>query len=180
MTDTQTKSTAPVRIELFIQAHASTAVVESLRELVARARRLEDAIGAAVHVETWTAVRPALEELSDSGPSVSGTVEAFRSWADRHGYDLEPAFDRRETPSIVGLRATEVRVPTACVAVYADGDIQCVAPCADGDRIYTVMDCLTGLEDGITEPFGARDDAPRGSSDSDGPAERYARPEETE
>jgi len=180
MRDTQAESTAPVRIELFIQAHASTAIVESLRELVTRARQLEDAIGAAVHVETWTAVRPVLEEVSDSGPSVSETVETFRSWADRHGYDLEPAFDRRETPSIIGRRAAEVRVPTACVAVYADGDLQCVAPCADGDRVYTVTDCLARLEDGITEPFGARDDIPRGSSNGDGPTERYTRLEETE
>lgn len=179
-TDDRLESTTPVRIELFIQAHAAAATVKPLRDLVARARRLEDAIDAAVHVETWTTVRPALEEVSDSGVSISETVETFRSWAGRHGYDLEPGFGWRETTSIVGQQAAEVRVPTACVAVYADGSLQCVAPCADGDRVYTVSDCLAKLEDGITEPFGTRNERPPDSSEGDGPRERYARPEEQE
>ena len=187
MTDSSTEFTAPIRIEVFVHAHTSAAVVEPLKELVARARRLEDAIGAAVHIETWTAVRPALEELSDSGPSITGTVEAFQSWADQEGYDLEPAFDWRETPSVIGHRAAEVRVPTACVAVYADDDLQCVAPCTDGDRSYTVMDCLARLEEGVIEPepFDTRErnDVSRGASDgneSTENAERYARSEELE
>ncbi len=175
MTDSSTEFTTPVRIEVFVRAHASAAVVESLRELVARARRLEDALDAAVHVSTWTAVRPSLEELSDSGPSITETIEAFQSWANREGYDLEPAFDWRETPSMIGHRAAEVRVPTVCVAVYTDGDLQCVAPCADGDCTYTVVDCLSRLEEGIIAPFEDRDDGTRGSS-----AEQYARPEDSE
>jgi len=187
MTDSSTEFTASVRIEVFLRAHTSPAVVESLSDLVARARRLEDALDAAVHVETWTAVRPALEELSDSGSSITGTVEAFQSWADREGYDLEPAFDWRETSSVIGNRAAEVRVPTACVAVYTDGDLQCVAPCSDGDCSYTVMDCLAKLEEGVIEPepFDTReqDDGSRRPSDSDEStenAERYARAEELE
>lgn len=154
-------------MEVFLRTHASAAVVESLRELVARARRLEDAIDATVEVETWSSVRPAIEELSDSGASISLTVDAFRSWADREGYTLRPGFDRRETPSMLGRRASEIRVPNVCVAVYEDDELRCVAPCtdevdetgeADEDRTYTVERCLAALKAGVTEPFAGRDE----------------------
>ncbi|WP_226479271.1 HTH domain-containing protein [Natrinema amylolyticum] len=155
MIDANTASTETVRIEVFLRNNASAAVVEPLREIVARARRLEKrAIAADVRVETWTSVRPALERLSDAGPSVSLTVDAFESWADREGYTLRPAFERHETESMLGHRpVAEIQVPTICVAVYEDDDLRCVAPCSDGDRTYTVEDCLDALEDGSTEPF---------------------------
>lgn len=163
MTDGHTDSTKTIQIEVFLRTDASAAVVEPLRETVTRARRLEkrDMI-ADVAIKTWAPVRPALEELSDSGPSVSRTVDTFRSWADGEGYTLRPAFDRHGTISLLGHQpVTEIRVPTVCVAVYEDDDLQCVAPCSDGDRTYTVEECLTALEAGVTEPFAIRDESVR-------------------
>ncbi|RZH69508.1 HTH domain-containing protein [Natrinema altunense] len=158
MRDANPASTETVRIEVFLRNNASAAVVEPLRSIVSRARCLEErAIAADVRVKTWTSVRTALEELSDAGPSVSLTVDAFESWADREGYTLRPAFDRHETDSMLEHRpATEIQVPTVCVAVYEDDDLQCVAPCSDGDRTYTVEECLDALEDGSTRPFPDR------------------------
>lgn len=154
MRNRKTDSTETVRIELFLRTSAPAALVEPLRETVARARRLEERdMADDVRVTSWSAVRPALEELSDSGPSVSRTVDAFESWADREGYSLRPAFDRCETTSMLGRPAAQIQVPTVCIAVYEGDDLQCVAPCSDGDRTYTVEDCLAALEDGATEPF---------------------------
>jgi hypothetical protein len=139
---------------LYLQQHASAEVVQRLRSLVVRVRRLEGDDLADVEVKTWAAVNPALEELSDSGPSVSLTVKSFQAWADREGYTLRPAFARRETTSMLGSRPTaEIRVPIACLAVYEDSDLRCVAPCSDGDRTYSVEQCLAALEAGLTEPF---------------------------
>lgn len=166
MADPNTRSAETVRIEVFLRPDASAAVVDPLRETVARARRLGDeGTSTDVRVETWTSVRPALEELADSGPSVSSTIDAFRRWADREGYAL-CSLERRETTSMLGCRpAVRIRVPTVCVAVYEDDDLQCVAPCSDGDRTYTVAECLTALENGVTEPFAARDESKRDPSD---------------
>lgn len=166
MPDSNTRRTETVRIDVFLQSDVSAAVVESLRETVARARRLEDRDAVTdVDVETWTSVVPVLEKLGDSGPSVSLTVDAFRRWADREGYALR-SFERRETTSMIGRRpVVRIRVPTVCVAVYEAGDLQCVAPCSDGDRTYTVAECLTALENGATEPFATRDESVRDPSD---------------
>ncbi|WP_254764414.1 HTH domain-containing protein [Natrinema marinum] len=164
MTDSATDSSQTIRIEVFLRKCAPPDVIDTLRETVARLRRLEERNGETdVRVKTWGSVRPAIEALSDSGLSVALTVDAFQSWADREGYTLTPAFERHETPSRGdhGTAAEEIRVPVVCVAVYEEGDIECVAPCSDGDRIYSVEDCLSALEEGRTTPFTERD----GSSD---------------
>ena len=169
MTDATTDSGETIRVEVFLRTSTSAAVVEPLRETVARARRLEDAMtekNVTVCVKTWNSVRPALEELSDSGPSVSITVDSFLSWADNEGYTLSPSFKRRETSAMLDhRRATEIRVPTVCIAVYEDDDLQCVAPCSDGERTYTVDACLAALEAGHTNPFATRDEPSRDRSD---------------
>lgn len=165
MADPDTRSAETVRIDVFLRPDASPSLVESLRETVTRARHLEDRDAATdVRVETWTSVRPALERLADSGPSVSLIVDAFRRWADREGYAL-PSFERRETSSMLGHRPTvRIRVPTVCVAVSEGGDLQWVAPCSDGDRTYSVEACLTALENGVTEAFAARGESVRDPS----------------
>ncbi|MDS0474714.1 HTH domain-containing protein [Natrinema sp. 1APR25-10V2] len=180
MTDTATDSSQTIRVEVFLRKCASPDVIDTLGETVARSRRLENRDGGIdVHVKTWTSsVRPAIEALSDSGPSVSLTVDAFQSWADREGYSLRPAFERHETPTRDGRDETVevIRVPIVCVAVYENGDLECVAPCSDGDRTFTVQQCLSALEDGRTEPFAERDDL----QDCSGDWPREPAPEKSE
>ncbi|AGB38842.1 HTH domain-containing protein [Natronococcus occultus] len=149
----------PVRVDLFVRADSAADTVERLSDLVARARRLEDRDTVAeVEVKTWTTVRPALEALSDSASSVSTTVATFQAWADRTGYSLAPAFARRETRSLLHPgSSTELRVPVASLAVYEDGELRWVAPCADDDRSYDVEDCLAALEDGVLTPAPDRE-----------------------
>ncbi|MDG5818671.1 HTH domain-containing protein [Natronococcus sp. A-GB7] len=149
------------RVVLYLRQHASVALVDRLCRLVERVRRLEADGVAAVAVATWGPVTPALERLGDTGPSVSFTIDAFQAWAEREGYTLGPAFSRHETTSLLESRPrTELRVPTACLAVYADGELICVVPCSDGERTYSVGACLDALEAGRSDPFAAsREDA---------------------
>ncbi len=89
MTD-PTAHSPSIRAVLYLRHRASPDTVQRLRELAERVRRLEaDGIAEAA-VETWSCVTPAVEELGDSGPSVSLTVKAFRTWASDEGYALEP------------------------------------------------------------------------------------------
>lgn len=165
MTRPTTSPPESVRVELFLRTRAPSDVVERLHELTDRVRRLAaDDTVTEVRVRTWTSVQPALEELSDTGRSVTQTVDAFRSWAEQHGCTLRPGFERRETTSMVSRRsATELQVPIASLAVYEGETLQCVAPCSDGDRTYTVDDCVTALEEGRDElePFAGRPVSPR-------------------
>lgn len=48
-------------------------------------------------------------------------------------------------------------MPIICVAIYEDDALPCIAPCADTEQTYTVEDCLTALEAGITEPFAGQE-----------------------
>ncbi|MFU8867899.1 HTH domain-containing protein [Natronococcus sp.] len=158
MNTSTTHSLRRVRVELFVRTNPPTEAVERLADLAARVRRLEDRTTVAeVAVETWTTVRPALEALSDSEPAVSPVVDAFEEWADRAGYSLSPSFARCETESLLsrGSRA-ELRVPLASLAVYEDETLRWVAPCSDGERSYSVEDCLAALEEGGIEPSSER------------------------
>ena len=96
----------------------------------------------------------ALERLSDTGPSISFIVDAFQAWAGREGYSLRPVFSRCEISPLLECRpSSELRVPTACLAVSVDGELTCVVPCSDGERTYSVGACLNALEAGRTEPL---------------------------
>ena len=142
------------RVVLYIRQHASAALVEGLCRLVGRVRRLETDGIAAVEIATWGPVTPALEAFGDTGPTTMLTAESFLAWAEREGYTLQPAFSRRDASSLVGPESsTELRVPTACLAVYVDGALTFVAPCSDGERTHSVAACLDALEAGRTDPF---------------------------
>ncbi len=143
-----------IRAQLYLRQRTSSEIIQQLRKTVTRVRRLEADRIANVEIKSWTTVNPALEELTDSGPSVSLTVKSFQAWADREGYTLRPAFTQRETTSLISSHpAVEIQVPIVCLAVYEDDELRCVAPCSDGDRIYSVEMCLAALEAGLTDPF---------------------------
>lgn len=150
----RTDNQSAIRVVLYLRQHTSAEIVHRLRQTVARVRRLEADGIAEVEVKTWGSVNPALEELSDSGPSVSLTVKSFQVWADREGYTLRPAFEQREITSLISSRpATEITVPIVCLAVYDHDELCCVAPCSDGNRTYSVEHCLAAVEARLTAPF---------------------------
>lgn len=49
-----------------------------------------------------------------------------------------------------------IQVPIACLAVYEDDELCCVAPCSDGEQTYSVEQCLAAIEAELTDPFMAQ------------------------
>nr|WP_241431445.1 HTH domain-containing protein [Halobiforma lacisalsi] len=185
-------------MDLYLRGRAPAEAVDRLLAVVERARRLEEIDRVSdVTVTTWSSVRPVLETIADGPASVTATVAAFRSWADSEGYSLEPAFRRREVSSMLeagtgteshpfpGSNSAsdpdtdafrELCVPTVCAAIYAGETLECVVPCSDDERTYSVEECLQALETGVLEHLpgpmthrewarGATPDASRDDSD---------------
>lgn len=76
--------------------------------------------------------------------------EAFRSWADRAGVDVEPPFETRTRTSMVSGSETDLLVlPLICVALYdeAGGLVGVYPHSADGETC-TVEDAIDSLQVG--------------------------------
>lgn len=113
-----------------------------------RIRRLEseEVLDDANVAGEWQRIRTMAE---DRRSGALATYDEFADWAERNGFSLEPAFERR-TRSYVGLdRVDEVVVfPVVSLAIYEDDELQAVFPCSDGSENVTVLDCLDALEAG--------------------------------
>ncbi|MHC3438842.1 HTH domain-containing protein [Natrialbaceae archaeon A-gly3] len=151
------------QVELRVRERTPACVTDVIERVTDRLRRLEGEEVDGVRVECWGQRRlGAPEEL------VTTTVAEYREWAERHGYSLDPAFRRRETGSLLSQDSrSEVVVPTISLAVYEDGELQCVTPCSDGTATYTVEECLEALEAGVTDLSDALAKRERSSTDAD-------------
>lgn len=84
-------------------------------------------------------------EVSPREATVRERVREMMAWADERGYDL-PALDRIKRVPQPGVGDVEVRVlPLATLAGYEDGELQWMAPYADGERNVSVQDRLDEL-----------------------------------
>jgi len=135
------------RAELYLRGD-TYGTFDAQREILDRVYELEgsDAMGAVDVDWSWARIRTIGEDHRD------GAIETYReftTWADRNGYALNPAFEQR-TRGFVGLdRVDDVVVfPVVSMAMYDGQDLQAVFPCADGDLVYRVQDCLDAMEDG--------------------------------
>lgn len=162
----------PRRVELRVRDRAPAPVLESIDEVVTRLRRLEaDDRLDDLRFETWCGAR----SLEVPGSPAVDVFETYWNWAIEAGYTLEPAFGRRERSSIGSARShTELVVPYVTVAVSDDETLECVAPCSNGEKTFTVHDCLAALEAGAADlleaTFGTR------PADDGGRLEREPRP----
>jgi hypothetical protein len=68
-------------------------------------------------------------------------VAEFERWAREHGCTLQPAFDRRESGSLVDQGATEqiIRLPLLCLGVYEGSTIRAVYPHVDGNPVLVIL-----------------------------------------
>lgn len=136
-----------VRAELYLRGD-TYGTFDAQQSVLNRIRRLEadDEIDEASVADEWQRIRT-LDEDTRSG--AVATYREFADWADRNGYVLGPAFERR-TRSYMGLdRVDDVVVfPVVSLAVYEGQDLQAVFPCSDAEREYSVQDCLDAFERG--------------------------------
>lgn len=136
------------RLELYVRSLASGATpaadhADRVRAL-ARDGRVADADvlvwGEEVGLST-TAFRTRV------GKAILDRVAAFRAWADDRGATMEPFFETRSvTGTVTGESYTSIRLPVACLAEYADGELVHVAPYRAGDGTCSVGDRLRYLE----------------------------------
>lgn len=86
---------------------------------------------------------------TEPGTVVLEQVATFRQWARENGRSLRSFFETRTTTSpITGEEYTTIVFPMIVLAEYRDGDLRHVAPCTDGERVYTVEDRLDAIAAG--------------------------------
>ncbi|MCU4799698.1 hypothetical protein OB920_04860 [Halobacteria archaeon HArc-gm2] len=133
------------RAELYLRGD-TYGTFDAQQDVLNRVRALEGegVLDEAAVAGEWQRIRTLNEDTRD------GAIETyleFAAWADRNGHSLGPAFERR-TRSYLGLDQVDdvVVFPVVSLAVYEDERLQAVFPCSDGDRAYTVRDCLDAFE----------------------------------
>jgi hypothetical protein len=136
-----------LRGELYLR-NDTYGTFEVQREIADRVERLaaDGPLGAATVGDCWQSIHASIEDCRDEALE---TFDVFGQWAERNGFTLEPAFQRR-TRSFLGTdREQEVVVfPVVSFALYEDDALQAVFPCsdADGARHHSVGDCLDAFE----------------------------------
>lgn len=137
------------RAELYLRGD-TYGTYEAQQDVLARIDDLEaaDMIDESSVADEWQRIRTMDEDRRDGALE---TYAEFRTWAERNGYSLEPAFERR-TGSYVGLDlVNEVVVfPVVSLAIYESERLRGVFPCSDEERNYRVQDCLDAFERGDT------------------------------
>jgi len=141
-----------LRVECYIRGDTygtydrQRAVLDRVQDLEA-----EGVLANADIAASWQRIRTPEQ---DSRDDAIGTYEEFREWAQTNGYNLEPAFQRRQRSYVGTDRVHDVVVfPMVSLAVYEGSDLVAVLPCSDerGAIHFGVRDCLDALEAGETE-----------------------------
>lgn len=135
------------RAELYLRGD-TYGTFDAQQAVLNRVRALEagDVIDEATVADEWQRIRTLGE---DRRSGALATYREFAEWAERNGYSLSPAFERR-TRAYVGLdRVDDVVVfPVVSLAVYEGQRLRAVFPCSDGEETYAVRDCLDAFERG--------------------------------
>ena len=147
-------------VELFVRSLAPRAAHDHLEDLVEQIEMLEtrDRIqGFTVHVWGSRIDRTSAVARTDAGEFVTERVEAFSEWACENGLSMGSFFEEEPVESrITGEEYTATTLPTAALAEYVDDELAFVAPCSDGDTVWTVADRLDALENNGQAATGPR------------------------
>jgi DNA-binding Lrp family transcriptional regulator len=140
---TETRDATPGAVSMVLRAR--TPVCGSRTTVINRLGRLR-ATGVIdeFEVRTWPD-EVVLSAETDGGEAVE-TFEQFERWADDRGLSVRPAFDVKTVSSIVGRTRELLTLPMMSLAVSIDGDLVGVFPCSDGERTWTIVDCLDAYE----------------------------------
>lgn len=137
----------PPRIELWLRGSVPVDIRRTQMAVHDRLQqRCADGTIDDVAVHTWE--REAYVPTDDRAKTEAcEKFDEFERWATEHDWELEPGFDRHRRSSIHTDEPVEaVTLPIMCLAVYDDRSLRAVAPCSDGDRVFTVHDCLAALD----------------------------------
>lgn len=138
------------RLELYVRSLSASearteqeTVVEQLATLVER-----DLIDE-YSVEVWgkELCPTGVMAQTEPGRATLELVSEFQAWAEEAGYSLTPFFER----STVHRSLTHeesllvIRLPVMTLAAYQDGELTFVAPCREGETVYSVRNILDEL-----------------------------------
>lgn len=99
---------------------------------------------AELSVETWPAEVPFTAHEEE--PEAITAYRRFKTWANREGVSMRPAFGFRNRTTLVSDTVeTVLRLPMCCLAVTIDGRLELVAPHQTDETTVTVDDCLSLL-----------------------------------
>jgi hypothetical protein len=158
MSTTDTRSTQ--RLKLFLRADPEPGTEAAKQEAVNRLTELTRS----GHIDDYE-VHVWGKELRTDGPLAStdyqqrvlSHVREFQAWADRHGYTLNGAFDRRTVrSSLAGESFTVLSLPTLCLGVYEGNELTDVYPCHDGEEACSVTEYLKSFEEANVARFASQ------------------------
>jgi len=129
---------------LYTRSVAPCGINDVQRRTIERLERLaEDGVLDSVEYEVWG--RGISAEHSET--DIQRAYDEFVEWADANGYTLAPAFQHRETSTLVSEDSrTVISFPLLCLGIYVDDEVEAVFPCSTDDRTFTLEDGLVGLE----------------------------------
>lgn len=147
---TSTTHSPNVTVDLYVRSLSPAGGQRQLDAVITRLERLATTGRIAeftVHVWGKQIATSSVATRTTAGQAILDTVDEFRAWAREHGRSLRSFFDTRDVRSrITGEDYTALVLPTMTLAEYHGDDLRFVAPCADGDTMYSVTDRLDTLE----------------------------------
>lgn len=143
------QDSTPTTLALFVRSLSPRGHREQQDAVFRRLDQLEsDGVVSETTVQVWGAhLSPSIAERTETGREICDRIDCFRDWATANNMSLGSFFSADPVRSdLVDEEYARVQLPSMTLAEYDDaGEVQFVAPCTDGDTLYTVMDRLDAL-----------------------------------
>ncbi|MFB6084002.1 MAG: HTH domain-containing protein [Halorientalis sp.] len=143
-------STDSIRLELYVRTLSPPGARGRQEQVIERLQRLEDEGDIDdFYVKVWgRQIDPTTTAAeTDQGEFILNRIAEFKQWALANNTTLESFYQTREqSSSITGQDHTTIVLPKMGLAEYRGGELEQVAPCTDGDDVYSVVDHLDALE----------------------------------
>lgn len=155
------ESDSTTGLELYVRSLLPRGSRERQETTIRRLRALEDAgavdrTGVVVWGRGLDTSSAALR--TEAGRELQDHVDAFYAWAREHGLSLRTCFSSRRVASRITDDEYDALVfPAMALAAFRDDAVTFVAPCTDGETVYTVTDLLDALEGSGTIEEGRED-----------------------
>ena len=159
-----TSATDPVRLELYVRTLSPSGARARQEAVLERLQRLEDEGHIDdVYVKVWgKRIDPTTAAAdTDQGQFILNRIAEFKQWALAENTTLESFYQTHEqSSSITGQDHTTIVLPKMGLAEYHGNELAQVAPCTDGDAVYSVIDHIDDLERRLAGPSAAEQASP--------------------
>lgn len=148
----------PVTLELYVRSLSSSATGTCLESIVNRLSSLS----AAGTIDEYSIMIWGERVSTDSGiiqtepgAMIRRRVVEFKHWGDENGMTLGGGFDKETVhSSITGETHEFITLPAIALAARTNGQLDWVAPAADGAETWTPLDRLNAMDNDVVENPG--------------------------